>query len=232
MAETQLTTHDDQKTTGSIAAVPSAAANLGDAPQAGAPMSRGLKFLVAGYVVAMFIAILYFLVKVWPLGPAGAPERTEFFWGDVTLASDIRFMFLAALAGALGAYVHLATSFADYAGNERLTSSWGWWYLLRPFIGMALAEVVYLAVRGGLLNAGGTSAASAISPYGVAAITALTGLFAKQATDKLREVFETLFRTQQKVERKDALTFANNPTQTGTPAEVNKTQTAGAGTAS
>jgi hypothetical protein len=64
-------------------------------------------------------------------------------------------MLIAVLAGALGAYVHLATSFADYAGNERLMASWGWWYLLRPFIGMALAEVVYLSLRGGLLSATG-----------------------------------------------------------------------------
>jgi hypothetical protein len=73
---------------------------------------------------------------------------------------------------------------------------------------MALAEVVYLSLRGGLLSATGNAAAGAISPYGVAAVTALTGLFSKQATDKLQETFETLFRTQQKVERKDALPFA------------------------
>ena len=119
-------------------------------------------------------------------------------------------MFMAALAGALGSYVHLATSFADYAGNEKLTASWGWWYLVRPFIGMALAEVVYLTLRGGLLNAGANNTA-AISTYGVASVAALTGLFSKQATDKLREVFETLFRTEKKVERKDALTTTPPP---------------------
>jgi hypothetical protein len=90
--------------------------------------------------------------------------------------------------------------------------SWAWWYVLRPFIGMALAEVVYLSLRGGLLSATGNAATSAISPYGVAAVTALTGLFSKQATDKLQETFETLFRTQQKVDRKDALPATGAPT--------------------
>jgi hypothetical protein len=195
----------------------------------GPPMPRILQILVAGYVLAMFVAILYFLVKLWPLGTTGTQEWTEFFWGGMTLATDVRLILIAALAGALGAYVHLATSFADYAGNERLTASWVWWYLLRPFIGMALAEIVYLAVRGGLFNTGASAPANVISPYGVAAITALTGLFSKQATDKLREVFETLFRTQQKVERKDSLSSTGTLVQ-DTTAESNKAQATSAGT--
>ena len=167
-------------------------------------MGKMVQFLVAVYVLAMFVAIVYLLVKLWPLGPAD-PQPSDFFWGSITLSLDIRLILIAAVAGALGAYVHLATSFADFAGNRQLTASWGWWYLFRPFIGMALAEIVYLAIRGGLFNTGAATGANIISPYGVAAMTALTGLFSKQATDKLREVFETLFRTQHEVDRKDAL---------------------------
>jgi hypothetical protein len=187
--------------------LPAVAADPGDTGKLrpGTPMPKLIQMALGIYVVGMFVAILYLLIKIWPLTTSGSPETSEFFWGPVTLAADIRLMLIAVLAGALGAYVHLATSFADYAGNERLVVSWAWWYLLRPFIGMALAEVVYLGLRGGLLSATGNAAAGAISPYGVAAVTALTGLFSKQATDKLQETFETLFRTQQKVERKDAL---------------------------
>ncbi|MBZ5578191.1 MAG: hypothetical protein LAP40_16640 [Acidobacteriia bacterium] len=193
------------------------ALNLGPGPlRPGSPMPKPLQYALGAYVVAMFAVILYLLVKTWPLSTTGAEETTNFFWGSVTMAAEIRLMLVAALAGALGAYVHLATSFADYAGNEGLTTNWGWWYLLRPFIGMALAEVVYLALRGGLLSAGGANTTGAISVYGVAAVTALTGLFSKQATDKLQEVFETLFRTTQKVARKDALpTAANLPPDSG-----------------
>jgi hypothetical protein len=176
--------------------------------QPGTPMPKGMQFALGGYVVAMFVAILYLMIKVWPLTDGTTPETSEFFWGAVIIPAEIRLMLIAVLAGALGGYVHLATSFADYSGNQRLMMSWGWWYLLRPFIGMALAEVVYLSLRGGLLSASGGAATSAISPYGVAAVTALTGLFSKQATDKLQETFETLFRTQQKVDRKDALPAA------------------------
>lgn len=172
--------------------------------RSGAPMPKPMQFALGGYVVAMFVAILYLMIKVWPLSTLKS-DTVYFPWGPFELPAEIRLMLIAVLAGALGAYVHLATSFADFSGNEMLTMSWGWWYLLRPFIGMALAEVVYLSLRGGLLSASGDSVAGAISPYGVAAIAALTGLFSRQATDKLQETFETLFRTQQKVDRKDAL---------------------------
>ena len=170
-------------------------------PASGKPMPLYLQFIIGGYVVVVALVILYLLVKLWPI--AGTPlEPADFFWGQYLLPSETRYLLIAALAGALGAYIHLATSFADYAGNEQLTVSWAWWYLLRPFIGMALAVVVYLALRGGVVGAGGTQS---VSPYGVAALCALSGLFSKQATDKLREIFENIFRTEQPVERKDAL---------------------------
>jgi hypothetical protein len=186
-------------------------------------MPKPMQYALGVYVITMFFFLLYLLVKTWPLN-LKTIEPTEFFWGVVQLPPEIRLMFIAAIAGALGSYVHLATSFADYAGNEKLTTNWAWWYVLRPFIGTALAEVVYLALRGGLLNTAGTdNATSAISPFGVAAIAALTGLFSKQATDKLREVFETLFRTEKPVERKDGLPDAT------APASTPKTKAASAG---
>jgi len=76
--------------------------------------------------------------------------------------------------------------------------------VLRPFIGVAWSLIVYFAVRGGLM--GGATGAGALSPYGVAAIAGLAGMFSKQATDKLREVFENLFKTEHPPNRSDKLT--------------------------
>jgi hypothetical protein len=112
----------------------------------------------------------------------------------------VRTLLLVALAGALGAYVHLATSFADYAGNERLVGSWAWWYVLRPCVGAALAEIFFMTLRAGLVNGSG-----AVSLYGATGLAAMTGLFSRQATDKLKEMFEQAFRTEQAVERKHGL---------------------------
>jgi hypothetical protein len=129
---------------------------------------------------------------------------------DLNLDPETALLVLVVAASALGSYIHAATSFGTYVGNQRLTMSWIWWYLLRIFIGVALAVLFYFAVRGGLLSAQAQS--GALNPYGVAALAAMVGLFSKQATDKLREVFETLFKTGEGYgddERTDKIT---NPT--------------------
>lgn len=109
----------------------------------------------------------------------------------------------------LGAFVHGSTSLADYIGNNRFNRTWTWFYLLRPVIGMALALVFYFVIRGGFLTTSG--GAKDINPYGIAALAGLVGMFSKQATDKLGEVFGTLFRSaegQGDAKRKDPLKSA------------------------
>lgn len=58
---------------------------------------------------------------------------------------------------------------------------------------MSLALVFYFVIRGGFLST--TGGAQDINPYGIAALAGLVGMFSKQATDKLSEVFGTLFRS-------------------------------------
>lgn len=113
---------------------------------------------------------------------------------DVEPTIDTALLLLVVVASALGAHVHIATSFATYVGNRRFRWSWLWWYVLRLPIGVALALVFYFAIRGGLLgiNAGGDE----LNPYGIAALAGMVGLFSKQAIDKLEEVFDVLFRTR------------------------------------
>jgi CBS domain-containing protein len=107
---------------------------------------------------------------------------------------EIRLFLLVILAAGVGSYIHAATSFATYVGNKSFVASWTWWYLLRPFIGVALALVFYFVIRGGLLSV--QSDPADFSPYGIAAVAGMVGIFSKQATDKLEEVFTNLFRTE------------------------------------
>jgi hypothetical protein len=164
--------------------------------------SRQINWLGAFYIVTALI-LLYLLFKAWPPQPwptdeAGANVRDviTFFARfpsltfDVHTSLDERLFFLVIVAGALGSYIHAATSFADYVGNRKLARSWIWWYVLRPFVGVALALIFYFVVRAGFLTGG----AGDVSPYGVATFGALSGMFSKQATDKLEEVFTTIFR--------------------------------------
>jgi hypothetical protein len=116
---------------------------------------------------------------------------------------DERLLLLVIVAGMLGAFVHGATSLADYIGNNGFNRSWTWFYVLRPGIGMALALVFYFVIRGGFLST--TGGAHDINPYGIAALAGMVGMFSKQATDKLSEVFSTLFRSAGDAQRKDPL---------------------------
>ena len=102
-------------------------------------------------------------------------------------------MLFVVLSSALGGSLHASISFTDYVGNGRLTTSWSWWYVLRGLLGTSLAVLFYFALRGGLFSA--NTQTNVINPFGIAALAGLVGLFHKQATDKLRELFDTMFRT-------------------------------------
>lgn len=131
---------------------------------------------------------------------------------------DERLLLLVIVAGMLGAFVHGATSLADYLGNNAFNRSWTWFYLLRPAIGMSLALVFYFAIRGGFLST--TGGAKDINPYGIAALAGMVGMFSKQATDKLSEIFSTLFRTAGDVKRADKLNGAAGAIQLDPPSAV------------
>jgi hypothetical protein len=165
---------------------------IADPPEA----SKTWVFIFGLYLIVLNLLLTYVLFRLWP---GQVPLRADHL--PVTLIprvwvpdvwTEVRFLALVTVAGALGSYIHLATSFADYLGNRQFYSSWKWWYGLRPFIGSALAVSVYFAARGGLIS--GNAGAENLSPYGVCALAGLSGMFSRQATDKLREVFENLFK--------------------------------------
>ncbi len=118
---------------------------------------------------------------------------TLFKW-TFPMSFEVRLLAIVATAAAIGSFVHIATSFAKFIGTGTFDARWLWWYTLRIPIGAALALVVYFAIRGGLLTASSLGSAD-INPFGIAALSGLVGLFSRQATDKLEETFNTLFRT-------------------------------------
>jgi hypothetical protein len=172
-------------------------------------------------MLGLTAVLLASLVNLWPAIEAAtttgsstaassstASHPVRIFFGAVTLTLTPggALLVLVMLVGALGSMVHIATSFADFVGNRRFYSSWAVWYLLRVAVGMVLALLLYLAVRGGFFS--GSSSPTSVNPYGLSALAGLAGLFSKQATDKLREVFETMFRVSKTVgdsQRRDGL---------------------------
>jgi hypothetical protein len=142
------------------------------------------------------------------LPPAATHYTVRVLLGTVKVktTSGTSLLLVVVITGALGSAIHMLTSFADFVGNRRLFKSWLAWYLLRPVIGAALAVLMYVALRGGFFS--GNLQSGDVNPYGVAALGGLAGLFSQQATDKLKEVFETLFRVSEgagDAQRKDDL---------------------------
>jgi hypothetical protein len=168
------------------------------------------------YFVVLSLLTFYVLIATWPVVKPW--QQSEFLdarlFGliKVGASADSRLFITVVAAGALGSLVHCLTSFGDFVGNRNLRQSWIWFLVLRTPIGIALALLFYLVLRGGLIaptlpqNSGQVPTATLISPYGLAAIAAMAGMFSKQATDKLSEVFNSLFQTTKPVPRADPLT--------------------------
>jgi len=108
------------------------------------------------------------------------------------ITREVQLLLLASFSGAVGSYVHAIKSLADFIGNRTLMASWFWWYIIRPFLGMAMALIFYAVLRGGFL-AGTAADAKVVNPFGVVAVGALVGMFADKAAQKLGEIFDTLF---------------------------------------
>lgn len=127
----------------------------------------------------------------YPFGGLGSPDQG--------------LLIIALVAGIAGSFIHAAQSLASYIGNRQFVISWAAWYILRPWVGGLLGFTIYFALRAGLISGSGN-----INPYGVIAIGLLGGWFSKTTTDKLQEVFETLFKTNEDEKRKHKLLEPNS----------------------
>jgi len=117
---------------------------------------------------------------------------------------------LFALCGALGATLHALGSLVAFIGNEKFKNSWAAWYLAQPLRGATLAAGFFWLLQGGLLGGIGVGQAP-VNGIAMMGATFLVGLFSDPAIEKLRELFQVLFRTEEKP-RKDPLSSVRKPT--------------------
>lgn len=152
--------------------------------------------------LGLFLLILPFvlfvlLLAIWPLSVADDGMANTLL--SKRVPAEIALFLIVLLSGALGSSVFTSRSFAAYLGKDKFELEWFWWYLLRVPIGMGLALILYLVLRGGQgagVFAEAVNDPSKVNPFGFASVSALAGMFAKHAANKLSEVFDTLFRTE------------------------------------
>ena len=102
----------------------------------------------AANIHAFGIGFLIFAIFIFcVLAPAFKAFRF-FGFGPYNWAPDLRMLLTVIIAGTIGSLIHTLTSFGDYVGNRRLSTSWMWWFVLRTPIGSASsASVGTMATR-------------------------------------------------------------------------------------
>ena len=173
--------------------------------------------LTAAVLLSLTVVLLYGFIQFWPAVPAattsavatttsttaaagqstpgttaqaGEEPPVRFFGSTLSLSREGRLFVIVLLAGALGGMVHTLRSLYWYVGNRNLRYSWLLMYATLPITGAALALIAYVVLRGGLTTTFASS--EDISPFGIAAVAALVGLFSRETAEKLKSVFETL----------------------------------------
>lgn len=106
---------------------------------------------------------------------------------SLILSQTVRLIVLSILFGILGASVQGVSSLSAWMGTQKDSREWNMWYLVRPPVGAGLAVITYLLLRAGLVQGAG------INDFGVAAVSALVGLMTVPMTNKLRDIFDSLF---------------------------------------
>lgn len=166
-------------------------------------VEKRLELALGVYLLILPLLLTCLLVTIWPspYTPQGktVPELRS-LW-NFTDQVEVRLLAIVLVSGALGSAISAARSYANFHGLGRYEANWTWWYLMKVPIGMGLALFLYMVVRGGLFSASLSDSGAVMdtaNPFGFAALGALAGMFAKEASDKLEEIFKAVFRTAEK----------------------------------
>jgi len=162
------------------------------------------KDVIAGLAVFFIVIISFNVIFLVEFIPAvlQTEDGTEidsvaynirpFNW-QFSVSPFTHFVILVIVGGTLGGAIHGLAKLAENTRKHDIESVDGLWYLTRPFLGIALALTVYVAIKGGLIT---TTSIEALNPYGITAISILVGLSSEKVTLKLKEILSSLFPTK------------------------------------
>ena len=177
---------------------------MSDSPDPGSPVEQmrnartAMAIVIAGVVLAALALIA--LIQVWSECEAAGPEDEvdlNILWFiDLTVSGGTAVLILVAIGGVLGATLTGIRNAASFQGQRTFDRSWTSWYIIRPVLGAGIALVLYLALMGGLLGVNADD--SEVNKFGVTALAVLSGLFSRDAIEKLAELFSNIFSTSER----------------------------------
>lgn len=167
-------------------------------------MGRSTTPTVIVAAVAVFLAftcIFSVALMIWSLETARRASLDGSTGTDASILNlhlqvslELSLLLVVLGSSAMGSMVHSIMSFTTYVGNGQFKSTWISWYALRLLLGATVGLLLYVVTRAGTATTI-TSAPNGANVYGAAVIGGLAGVFAKQAADKLEEIFDVIFRT-------------------------------------
>ena len=107
------------------------------------------------------------------------------------LSADGYLFLLVLFAGMVGAVTRGIFSFVRHHGVKDFSFSWTWFYLFLPFSGAVVSLFLYFIIRGGFYGSP-VGKSLVLNLFAFVALGTLSGLFAENAMEKLREVAEVL----------------------------------------
>jgi hypothetical protein len=178
------------------APAPSPAATAGDSFPSQVALVIGLWLIAlsAASVSALFIVLRPESGIASTLGLSRLSDRLS---EDPT----VREALVTLIAGCLGSCVTTILGYLKHASVKRdFDRAFSPWYVARPLMGALLALVFYFLVKGGLwATIGEADQSRNLNLWTLAGTGALVGLFSKDAIEKLRELFQTMFSTRESV---------------------------------
>jgi hypothetical protein len=156
-----------------------------------------IKVILLGFFLLIIPVILvFFIIDFWPVkNAANTWSNTTMIMG-FQLSFHLRMLLLVLLAGALGSYIHVATSFSYHIARRDYEPHWYWWYWMRLPVGATLALVFIMIIEGGLFVV--STSYSDSTPITTIGVAALIGLFSRHALEKLRDIFDVVFNPRDK----------------------------------
>lgn len=100
------------------------------------------------------------------------------------------------LSAAIGSSITTVMGYLKHASDQKdFDPAYSAWYIGRPVTGALLGLLFYFILRGGFI-ALGTNSSTQFDDFALAGAGGLVGLFSKNALEKLREIFDVIFRLE------------------------------------